>query len=145
MKLSEITNYSKVKKWKLLAGSRRETFHSWQRWWRRRLGICKGGIEPRECPRIFLSIYPPQKPDSAYFIALCSHLWLYLGLSPTTISLSLSKCELTAPINKVPWQLGVFKSNPSDGSLTRLTSLPGHLQLTIRLFTVSQPWEAREA
>ena len=33
----------------------------------------------------------PQKPESAYFIALCSRLWLYWGLSPTTISLSLSK------------------------------------------------------
>ena len=30
------------------------------------------------------------KPESAYFSALCSHLylWLYGGLSPTTISLS---------------------------------------------------------
>ena len=74
------------------AGSRRETFHSWQRSWGRRLGICKGGIKPRESPRIFSSIYP-QKPESAYFIALCSHLWLYWGLSPTTttILLSLSK------------------------------------------------------
>ena len=34
--------------------------------------------------------------------------------------------------------------NPSDGSLTRLSSLPGHLQLCIRLFTVSQPREAWE-
>ena len=34
---------------------------------------------------------PPKKPESAYFIALCSHLWLYWGLSLTTISLSLSK------------------------------------------------------
>jgi len=33
----------------------------------------------------------PKKPESAYFIALCSHLWLYWGLSSTTISLSLSK------------------------------------------------------
>ena len=33
----------------------------------------------------------PKKLESAYFIALCSHLWLYWGLSPTTISLSLSK------------------------------------------------------
>ena len=73
-----------------VAGSRRETFHSWQRSWGRRLGIHKGGIEPRESSRIFLSIYPP-KPESAYFIALCSPLWLYWGLSPTTISLSLSK------------------------------------------------------
>ena len=32
----------------------------------------------------------PPKPESAYFTALCSHLhlWLYGGLSPTTISLS---------------------------------------------------------
>ena len=35
---------------------------------------------------------PPQKkPESAYCIALCSHLWFHWGLSPTTISLSLSK------------------------------------------------------
>ena len=40
------------------AGSQRETFHSWQRSWGRRLGIRKGGIEPQECPRIFSSIYP---------------------------------------------------------------------------------------
>ena len=33
----------------------------------------------------------PQKPESAYCIVLYSHLWLYWGLSPTTISLSLSK------------------------------------------------------
>ena len=72
------------------ARSRREAFRSWQRSWGRRLGICKGGIEPQESPWIFLSIYPP-KPESAYFTALCSHLWLYRGLSPTTISLSLKK------------------------------------------------------
>ena len=32
----------------------------------------------------------PPKPESAYFTVLCSHLhlWLYGGLSPTTISLS---------------------------------------------------------
>ena len=72
------------------AGNRLKTFHSWQRSWGRRLGIRKGGIEPRKFPRIFSSIYPP-KPESAYFIALCSHLFLYWRLSPTTISLSLSK------------------------------------------------------
>ena len=33
----------------------------------------------------------PKKPESAYFIALCSHLWLYWGMSPTTISLSLTE------------------------------------------------------
>ena len=42
-------------------------------------------------PPDILEHLPPKKPESAYFIALCSHLWLYWGLSPTTISLSLSK------------------------------------------------------
>ena len=41
---------------------------------RRRLGIRKCGIEPQESTRIFSSISPPKKPESAYFIALCSHL-----------------------------------------------------------------------
>ena len=36
-------------------------------------------------------------------------------------------------------------TNPSDGSLTCLTGLPGLLQLCIQLFTVSQPREAWEA
>ena len=42
-------------------------------------------------PLDILEHLPPKKPESAYFIALCSHLWLYWGLSPTTISLSMSK------------------------------------------------------
>ena len=39
----------------------------------------------------------PQKPESDCFTALCSHLhlWLYPGLSPTTISLPFSEKELT--------------------------------------------------
>ena len=69
------------------AGSQWEALHSWQRSWGRRLGICKGGIEPQESPWI----YPPKKTESAYFTALCSYLWLYWGLSPTTILLSLTK------------------------------------------------------
>ena len=69
-----------------------EELHLWQRSWGRRLDIRKGGIEPQESPWVFSRIYPP-KPESAYFTALCSHLWLYWGLSPTTILLSL--IELT--------------------------------------------------
>ena len=34
----------------------------------------KCGIEPQESTRIFSSISPPKKPESAYCIALCSHL-----------------------------------------------------------------------
>ena len=66
------------------AGSRRETLHSWQRSWGRRLGLRKGGIEPQESPWKFSSIYP--KTRVCLLSALCFHLhlWLYGGLSPTT-------------------------------------------------------------
>ena len=63
------------------AGSRCEELHPWQRSWGRRLGTHKGRVGPQECSWIFSSIYPP-KPESAYFTALCSHLWLYGGCSP---------------------------------------------------------------
>ena len=80
----------------LLAGSRwgiplvtkvmrKEPQHT-QRWDR------ASGVPPDSLEHL-----PPKKPESAYFIALCSHLWLYWGLSPTTISLSLS--ELTYSSN----------------------------------------------
>ena len=51
----------------------------------------KAGSSLRSPPRYSRASTPEKKPESAYFIALCSHLWLYWGLSPTTISLSLSK------------------------------------------------------
>ena len=43
----------------------------------------KGGIEPQESP---VPEHLPPKPESAYFTALCSHLYLrlYGALSPTT-------------------------------------------------------------
>ena len=45
-----------------------------------------------EAPKLWPpSISPLKKPESAYCIALCSHLWFHWGLSPNTISLSLSK------------------------------------------------------
>ena len=50
----------------------------------------KAGLSLGSLPR-YSRASSPQKTESAYFIALCSHLWLYWGLSPTTISLSLSK------------------------------------------------------
>ena len=48
----------------------------------------KAGLSLRSPPGNSQATTP--KPESAYFTALCSHLhlWLYGGLSPTTISLS---------------------------------------------------------
>ena len=47
----------------------------------------------------------PPKPESAYFTALCSHLhlWLYGGLSPTTISL----------LNRFFWPHVIVQSLPA--------------------------------
>ena len=69
-------------------------------WYLQTMGYCSFGskaIKPwRHFKYILLSgrssnISPPTKPESAYCIALCSDLWFHWGLSPSTISLSLSK------------------------------------------------------
>ena len=78
------------------AGSRRETFHSWQRSWRRRLGLRKGGMEPRESPRIFSSTFP-QKPECLLYCFVLSPLTL-LGAVPHH-HLALSVKELTYSSN----------------------------------------------
>ena len=80
-----------------VAGSRRETFHSWQRSWGRRLGIRKGGIEPQECPRIFSSIYPPKTRVCLLYCFVLSPLTL-LGAVPHH-PLTLSVKELTYSSN----------------------------------------------
>ena len=69
---------------------------------------------------LFPSIYPP-KPVSAYFTALCSHLylWLYGGLSPTT---SLGEgVNLQFQLIKIP---GRDKSVSTYKLLWRFSSLP---------------------
>ena len=72
-------------KWKCppweAAGSQREELRPWQRSWGRRLRHTQRWDRASGNP-LFLSIYPP-KPESV----LSSHLWLYRGLSPITISL----------------------------------------------------------
>ena len=61
------------------------------------------------------------------------------GCPPPPSHYLCQRVNLQLQLIKVPGQLGVFKSKPSDSSVTHLTSLPGLLQLCIRLFTVSQP------
>ena len=75
------------------AGSRRETLHSWQRSWGRRLGIRKGGIEPQESPWIFSSIYPKKTRVCLLYCFVLSPLTL-LGAVPHH-HLALSDKELT--------------------------------------------------
>ena len=81
----------------VIAGSRQETFHSWQRSWGKRLGIRKGGIEPQESPRIFSSIYPPKTRVCLLYCFVLSPLTL-LGAVPHH-HLALSVKELTYSSN----------------------------------------------
>ena len=82
----------------------------------------------------------PPKNQSLPTLLLCALTSDFTGGCPLPPSRSL--CQ------RVNLQLQLkecLNPNPSDSSLTRLTNLPGLLQLCIRLFTVSQPREAREA
>ena len=84
----------------------------------------------------------PPKPESAYFTAFCSHLylWLYGGLSPTT---SLGEgVNLQLQLIKIP---GCDKNVSTNKLLWRFSSLPEQVHLATWLFTASQPWEARDA
>ena len=88
----------------------------------------------------------PPKNQSLPTLLLCALTSDFTGGCPLPPSHSLcQRVNLQLQLIKVPGQLGVFNPNPSDGSLTRLTSLPGLLQLCVRLVTVSQPRGAREA
>ena len=77
--------------------SRRETLHSWQRSWGRRLGILKGRIEPQESPWIFLSVYPQKTRVCLLYCFVLSPLTL-LGAVPHH-HLALSDKELTYSSN----------------------------------------------
>ena len=79
------------------AGSRRETFHSWQRSWGRRLGIRKGRIEPQECPQIFSSTYPPKTRVCLLYWFVLSPLTLLGAVSHHHLALSVK--ELTYSSN----------------------------------------------
>ena len=65
------------------AGSQREELRPWQRSWGRRLRHMQRWDRASGNP---VPKHLPPKPESAYFTALCSHLylWLYGRLSPTS-------------------------------------------------------------
>ena len=83
----------------------------------------------------------PPKPESVYFTALCSHLhlWLYRGLSPTSLGEGIN---LQLQLTKIP---GGDKGVSTFKILWRFSRLPEQVHLATWLFTASQPWEARDA
>ena len=88
----------------------------------------------------------PPKNQSLPTLLLCALTSDFTGSCPPPPSRSLcQRVNLQLQLIKFLGNQECLNPNPSDGSLTRLTSLPGHLQLCIRQFTVSQPPEAREA
>ena len=116
-------------------GCQREELRPWQRWWGRRLGICKGVIKPQETP---CSQASTPKLESV----LCSHLhfWLYGGLSPITVPLGEGvNVQLQGNKNSWAWQ--------------DCFSLQTALKVLARLYRFVQPhvivyslptWEARD-
>ena len=88
----------------------------------------------------------PPKNQSLPTLLLCALTSDFTGGCPLPHSRSLcQRVNFQLQLIKFLGNYECLNPNPSDGSLTRLTSLPGLLQLCIRLFTVSQPPEAREA
>ena len=86
----------------------------------------------------------PPKNQSLPTLLLCALTSDFTGGCPLPPSLSLcQRVNLQLQLIKFLGNQECLNPNPSDGSLTRLTSLPGLLQLCIRLFTVSQPPEAQ--
>ena len=70
----------------LIAGSQCEELRPWQRSWGRRLGICKGGIEPQESTWKFSSIYPQNQSLPTLLLCALTYTSDFMGggLSPTT-------------------------------------------------------------
>ena len=66
---------------------REQELHPWQRSWGRRLGICKGGIEPQESPWKFSSIYPQNQSLPTFcFVLSPTPLTLWGGCPPLPLS-----------------------------------------------------------
>ena len=112
---------------------RKEAWHTQRQDW-------ASGVPPD-----ILEHLPPKK-QSLPTLLLCALTSDFTGGCPPPPSRSLcQRVNLQLQLIKFPRNSECLNPNPSDGSLTRLTSFPGLLQLCIRLFTVFQPPEAWEA
>ena len=78
--------------WCWTAGSQSEELHLWQRSWERRLGICKGRIEPQESPWKFSSIYPQNQTLPNLLLCALTYTSDFTGGCPPP---PLSEKELT--------------------------------------------------
>ena len=76
----------------LVMDCREQELRLWQRSWGRRLGICKGGIEPQEFPWKFSSIYPLNQGLPTFCFVLSPTPLTLWGAVPHYLSL---KKELT--------------------------------------------------
>ena len=88
----------------------------------------------------------PPKNQRLHTLLLCALTSDFIGGCPPPPFHSLcQRVNLQLQLIKFLGNSECLNPNPSDGSLTGLTSLPVLLQLCIRLFTVFQPPESREA
>ena len=96
-------------------------------------------------PPDILEHLPPKK-QSLTTLLLCAITSDFTGGCPPPPSRSLcQRANLQLQLIKFLGNEECLNPNTSDGSLTRLTNLPGLLQQCIQLFTVSEPREAQEA
>ena len=105
----------------------------------------KAGSSLRSPPEYSRAFSPKKKTRVCLLYCVVLSPLTLLGAVPHHHLTFCQRVNLQLQLIKFLGNQECLNPNPSDGSLTRLTSLPGLLQLCIRLFTVSQPPEAREA
>ena len=125
------------------AGSRQETFHSWQRSWGRRLGIRKGGIEPREKNLGKLQEMVRDREVWCAVVRACmlshfSHIWLF-----ATMWTVAGQPPLSMGFSRQEYRSGLPCNPPGDlpGSGIKPISLMSPA-LAGGFFTTSTTWEA---
>ena len=116
--------------WWATAGSQREELRPWQRSWRRRLGIHKGGIEPQDSPWKFSSIYPQNQSLPTLLLCALTYTSDFTGgCPPPPLS---ERVNLQFQLIKFMGVTRVFQPTNSSEVYS------GHMWL----FTASQLWEA---
>ena len=110
----------------LLAGCQCEELRPWQRSWGRRLGICKGRIEPQESPWKFWSIYPQNQSLPTLLLCAITYTSYFMGGCPPP-PLSEKRVNLQLQLIKFLGMTRVFQ--PTNSFRSPLACLNRFFQL----------------
>ena len=97
---------------------------------RKELGIRKCGIEPQESTRMFSSISPSKKPESAYCISR-NHSLLFLSLL-ILIDSDLQPLLHYVPINHPFHTCQIKKGSSAGKDDSDMLSIDGHLSYLLK-------------